>query len=221
VTLRPGDHRIELDRTPSPERRLPRAALLLIPLLSTPTSACTIAPVTESSSAVQAISIMPPRGHGSLLQSEVSMSLSSRDLEIMVTPLDESVIRVTAPDTEERLRGIAAAHQGSLPGDATLFLVSFFTAQADVAFVPEEVQLLTQGLRVLPTGIAPITPGWQQRRVLQRQTEVAVYAFPPNVDLESELVLVYGFDQTSAWSGILPRIQSERARARARATGNR
>jgi hypothetical protein len=153
------------------------------------------------------------------MQSEVSMALASRDLEIMVTPLAESVIRVTAPDTEARLRGIAAANRAMLPDDANLFLVSFFTAQADVAFVPEEIQMISRGLRVLPTGIAPITPGWGQRRVLQRQTELAVYAFPPDLDLESELVLVYGFDQTSSWSGILPRIQAERARVRARATG--
>lgn len=212
---------MEVDRAPNPAQRFFLSRRLLISVLGTVATACTIAPAVENSNTIAPVSIMPPRGHGSLLQSEVSMSLSSRDLEIMVTPLDESVIRVTAPDTEERLRGIAAVHRGSLPSDATLFLVSFFTAEADVAFVPEEIQLLTQGLRVLPSGIAPITPGWQQRRVLQRQTELAVYAFPTNVDLESELVLVYGFDQTSAWSGILPRIQGERARARARATGSR
>lgn len=182
-------------------------------------SACTIAPVTEGPAAAATVSVIPPRGYGSLMQSEVSMALASRDLEIMVTPLAESVIRVTAPDTEARLRGIAAANRAMLPDDANLFLVSFFTAQADVAFVPEEIQMISRGLRVLPTGIAPITPGWGQRRVLQRQTELAVYAFPPDLDLESELVLVYGFDQTSSWSGILPRIQAERARVRARATG--
>ena len=100
-----------------------------------------------------------------------------------------------------------------------LFLVSFYTNQADVAFVPEEIQFIAQELRVLPTGIAPVTPGWGQRRVLQRQTELAVYAFPSDLNLESELVLVYGFDRTNAWSNILTRIQSERARARARAIG--
>ena len=73
-------------------------------------AACTIAPAAENSNLAGPVSIMPPRGHGSLLQSEVSMALSSRDLEIMVTPLDESVIRVTAPDTEERLREIGRAH---------------------------------------------------------------------------------------------------------------
>jgi len=177
--------------------------------------------VAEGPGAAAPVSVIPPRGYGSLIQAEVSMALASRDLEIMVTPLDESVIRVTAPDTEERLRGIAAANRVLLPDDANLFLVSFFTAQADIAFVPEEVQMIARGLRMLPIGIAPITPGWGQRRVLQRQTELAVYAFPSDVDLESELVLVYGFDQTSSWSGILPRIHAERARARARASGER
>ncbi|MDE3004044.1 MAG: hypothetical protein OXU33_03145 [Gemmatimonadota bacterium] len=217
MTLKTNDHEIERHRAISPDRRRLSGVRLTL-ALGVITTACTIAPVTERPGAAAPVSTMPPSGYGSLLQSEVSMSLGSRDLEIMVTPLDESVIRVTAPDTEERLRGIAAANRSALPDSARLFLVSFFTAQVDVAFVPEEIQLIAQGLRVLPTGIAPVTPGWRQRRVLQRQTELAVYAFPPDVDLESELVLVYGFDQTSAWSGILPRIQSERARARARAT---
>lgn len=192
----------------------PRGVLLTFVL-----AGCTIAPAAEGPTPAGADPVVPPRGHGTLLQTEVSMALASRDLEIMVTPLDESVIRVTAPDTEERLRGIANANRPSLPDGASLFLVSFFTAQADVAFVPEEIQLIARGLRVLPAGIAPVTPGWGQRRVLQRQTELAVYAFPSGLDLESELVLVYGFDQTSGWSGILPRIQAERARARARASG--
>ena len=77
------------------------------------TAGCTIAPATETpTGGPDPVSVMPPRGYGSLLQSEVSMTLASRDLEIMVTPLDESVIRVTAPDTENRLRGIAAANRG-------------------------------------------------------------------------------------------------------------
>ena len=45
---------------------------------------------------------------------------------------------------------------------------------------------------------------------------MAVYAFP-HIDLESELVLLYGFEESAAWSLTLPRIQTERSRARARA----
>jgi hypothetical protein len=37
------------------------------------------------------------------------------------------------------------------------------------------------------------------------------------VDLEREIVLVYGLAQSAQWSAILPRVQAERARVLARA----
>lgn len=145
------------------------------------------------------------------------MNLASGDLQLMVTPLHESVTRVTAPDTERRLSGMAAAHRAVDADDEGLFLVSFYSERPDVRFVPEEVQLVSRGLRIRPADITPITPGWGQRRVPQRGTEMAIYAFAGDVDLESELVLVYGLEQTRMWNAVLPRIQAERARARARA----
>ena len=145
------------------------------------------------------------------------MSLVSGALEIKVTPLAESVILVAAPDTYRRLSGMAEAHRSSTQAPGALFLVSFYSEQPDVTFVPEEVQLISRGFRIRPGGVTPITPTWGQRRVRQRETEMAVYAFVGTVDLESDLVLAYGLEQTRAWSGILPRIQAERARARARA----
>jgi hypothetical protein len=147
----------------------------------------------------------------------VSIALTSGDLRIMVTPLHESVTRVTAPDTERRLTGMARAHDPSAAQSTGLFLVSFFSEQPDVRFVPEEVQVISRGLRLRPGRITPVTPTWGQRRVQQRQTEMAVYSFVGEVDLESALILAYGLEQTREWSAIRPRIQAERARARARA----
>jgi hypothetical protein len=144
------------------------------------------------------------------------MSLKSRDLEIQVTPLEEEVTRVTAPDTYERLSGIASAHRPSAPAGSRLFLVSFFSNEAGVRFAPDEVQLLSRGFRTRAL-ILPVTPSWGEHRLTQQRTEMAVYAFPPDLDLEGDLVLVYGLEETTAWSTILPRIQAERARARARA----
>ena len=45
---------------------------------------------------------------------------------------------------------------------------------------------------------------------------MAVYAFEERADLESDLVVAYGLVESGAWNAILPRIQAERARARAR-----
>jgi len=172
------------------------------------------------------LDVLPPPGFGTLHQDEVSISLVSGSLQIEVTPLSESVTRVTAPDTYRRLNGLAsrfgpqATHTTGYD-TPTLFLVSLFSEAPDVSFVPEEIQLLSRGVRVRPGAILPITPGWGQRRLRQRETEMAVYAFTEAVDLESDLVVAYGLVESGAWTAILSRVQAERARAAARARGDR
>jgi hypothetical protein len=145
------------------------------------------------------------------------MQMMSGVLQIQVTPLDESITRVTAPDTYECLSGMARAHESRAPEGSMLFLVSFFSDQPGIRFVPEEVQLISRGIRMRPAAITPVTPAWGQRRLQQRQTEMAVYAFPAGIDLEAELQLAYQLEQTSSWAGIITRVQAERGRARARA----
>lgn len=164
---------------------------------------------------------LPAPGTGTLRQDEVSVPLRSGTLQIKVTPLAESVTLTTAPDTYRRLSGLAGrfepeALRRSDTDQPQLFLVSFFSESPDVPFVPEELQLISQGTRFRPTAILPVTPGWGQRRVAQRETEMAVYVFGADVDLESTLVVAYGLVESAAWDAILPRVRAERARARAR-----
>lgn len=181
-----------------------------------PLASCSLAPRGDGGVAPGEL---PPPGYGTLRQEEVSMTLSSGALQIMVTPLAPSVTHVTAPDTYRRLSGLLERHAGQAGrgGISSLFLVSFYSEEPDVRFVPEEVQLISHGVRVRPAAIVPVTPTWGERRVGQRSTEMAVYRFAGEVDLESSLVLAYGLEETSAWETILPRIRAERARARARA----
>lgn len=164
---------------------------------------------------------LPPPGSGTLRQDEITVLLTSGDLQIKVTPLAESVIRTTAPDTYRMLAGLAGrftqeAVRRTGSDHPTLFLVSFFSDRPEVPFVPEELQVISGGLRRRPGAILPVTPGWGQRRLEQRETEMAVYAFGPTIDLESDLVVVYGLVESAQWRAILPRVQAERARARAR-----
>ena len=49
---------------------------------------------------------MVPPGYGTLLQDQISLRLQRGDLLIKVTPLEEWVIRLTAPDTYDRLRSL-------------------------------------------------------------------------------------------------------------------
>jgi hypothetical protein len=191
-----------------------RWTLAFLPVL---VAACTIAPAPETPGSPAGASLLPPPGFGTLPQDEVTMRLASRELEISVTPLDEAVTRATAPDTYRRLAALAGRYRATAPRESHLFLVSFFSEDAGARFVPEEVQLISRGLRMRPLAVLPVTPTWGQRRLRQRQAEMAVYAFPAEVDLESDLLLAYELEETASWTQILARIQAERARARARA----
>lgn len=196
-----------------------RGPPIILLAVSAITSACAV-PLgmqnTTGPSAGETVTGLPLPGYGTLRQEEVSIALTSGDLRLLVTPLEESVTLVTAPDTYRRLSTLAAAHQVTAGVGATLFLVQFFSERPDVRFVPEEVQLVSRSLRVRPSRIIPVTPTWGERRLKQRETEMAVYAFEAGIDLESDLTLVYGLNQTTAWNVILTRVQAERARARAR-----
>lgn len=160
---------------------------------------------------------LPPAGYGTLRQEEFTVSLRHGALLIKVTPLVESVIRLAAPDTYGRLHALAASRRGAIARDAGLsriapFLVSFFSYEPDVTFQPADIQLEHQGRLLRPLAIQPITPGWGRQRLRQQETQSAVYAFDPSVDLSLELAVRYGFERSDAWNRIIPRLESERTR---------
>ncbi|HSW30930.1 MAG TPA: hypothetical protein VLH75_15700 [Longimicrobiales bacterium] len=184
-------------------------------------AACALPPGTPGTMVPETL---PPPGFGTLRQDEISVSLSSGPLQMKVTPLAESVTLVTAPDTHRRLSGLAArfgpdAAQATGVQNPSLFLVSLWSESPDATFVPEEIQLISRGVRLRPGAVMAVTPGWGERRLRQRETEMAVYAFGDAVELESELVVVYGLVESAQWGAILPQVQAERARAAARARG--
>ena len=116
-------------------------------------------------SAQEKPSELVPAGFGTLLQDQISLRLQSGQLLIKLTPLDERIIRLTAPDTYERLRGLAEVHgprasRTAMGLEPSLFLVSLFSYEPDVTYEPEDLRLVNRGVRLRPEGIAPITPAW-------------------------------------------------------------
>jgi hypothetical protein len=165
-----------------------------------------------------------PAGFGTLLQDEVTLSLRSEDLLIKATPLAEEVTRLTAPDTYARLSGLAGAHREALElqtraTDPVLFLVSIFSYQPNVTYQPEDINIVSQGIRERPLAIQAITPGWGQQRLDQQETQMAVYAFSPAVNLDLDLEIEYGDARNAGWQRILTVLEAERAKVRARAGG--
>lgn len=163
-----------------------------------------------------------PVGLGALRQDEVSVILRRGELQIRLTPLQESIVRLTAPDTFERLSALGRGHQELFrerTGAAVpfqLFLVSLFSESTEVAFEPEALTLVNRGLRYRPIEIRAVTPGWDARLLTPREAQFAVYAFSHDLDLEQQLEVEYQEIRSRAWQDVLPIIQREEARVRAR-----
>lgn len=162
-----------------------------------------------------------PIGHGTLKQDEFTMGLRADALLVKVTPLEESVIMLAAPDTYGRLRSLRESRmseaQSATYGNAPqMFLVSFFSYQPDVPFQPEDLQIEHQGRLMRAATVLPLTPSWGKNRLAQQETVTAVYVFSEPINYELPIVVRYGMFENSEWQRIIPKLQVERGKVSSR-----
>ena len=162
-----------------------------------------------------------PGGFGTLREDDVSLRVVVDGVQVRLTPLDPRVIRLTAPDTWRRLEALRDEVAPTMPVGASLFLVSIQTeAPGGAEFDAEDVAVLHRGRRLLPERIQGRTPGWGTGRLQPRRTEQAVHAFAADVDPLLDLALEVRGQIDGSWAtSVLPRLDAERARVRARTGG--
>jgi hypothetical protein len=167
------------------------------------------------------VSKIIPAGLGTLKQDEFTMGLRSEALLIKVTPLEESIIRLAAPDTYNRLYSLREsryrdAKARSASEAPQLFLVSFFSYQPDVTFQPEDLQIEHQGRLLRASAILPLTPTWGKGRLSQQEIATAVYAFSEPVNYELPMTVRYGMYENGEWQRIISKLQIERGKVTGR-----
>jgi hypothetical protein len=138
---------------------------------------------------------------------------------VKLTPLEEWVIRLAAPDTYARLSALRSGHEAALrssssTGSPKLFLVSFYTEGVGLTFHPEDLHVANLGRRHRPLAIRPMTPGWGTQRLGQRQVESAVYGYSGELSLDVDFVSEYRGARSDQWAAILPNLLAEQARVR-------
>lgn len=168
---------------------------------------------------------LPPVGYGTLRQDAFTVRLRMGDLQIKVTPLAEEVIRLAAPDTYQRLREIAETHAAwarrtasgaGLQDAPLLFLVSFFTFAPQSEYTPTDLQIQSEGRLYRALASTPVTPGFGSQWLRQEETQIAVYAYDPEIDLSIPMVVRYGTVTSGAWESIWSILESERGRVLSR-----
>ena len=190
-------------------------------------ASCTPVPRVGNTSAGNTAGGLPPEdqllvrpGYGSLRQEEFTLTLRDGDVQVKMTPLEEWVIRLAAPDTYDRLAALRSGHEAALrsssssSGSPRLFLVSFYSEQVGLGFHPEDLHVANLGRRHRPLAIRPMTPGWGTQRLGQRQVESAVYGYSGEVSLDADLVSEYRGARSDEWATILPDLLAEQARVR-------
>ena len=158
-----------------------------------------------------------PGRSGSLRQDQISVRMAVADVRVELTPLAEWVLEAAAPDTRDRLARIAQTHAPGLASrageaEAVLFLVTFSSIRSGAEFQPDDLHLVSRGLRERPLAIQAITPSWGSHRLAQQESAVAVYAYPGAVDLSRDLVVSYQGEEDSSWSSIVSAVEAERGR---------
>jgi hypothetical protein len=163
-----------------------------------------------------------PAGYGTLRQDAITASLRDGSLLIKVTPLDEGVIRLLAPDTYRRMHALAENQRADaeMAGpEPQMFLVSFFSYQPNTPFHQENLQLSYQGRLLQPMGVFPLTTNFGRPELQQQESQSAIYVFPGPLDYRQPFVVRYGMTSSNDWARISPDLDIERAKVRARAGG--
>jgi len=166
-----------------------------------------------------------PAGFGSLKQDDISVRLQLRGLLVRATPLDESVIRVLAPDSYRSLRDRRDSERDRIAALAarygmrrfSIWSISYYGLEPDVRFSPMDVVISSVGRDFRPIELIPLTTGFGQNRLDQRDTQSALYLFDEAVDVNQPLTVTVETVRSSGWQETLQLIERERSLVRSRA----
>ncbi|MFN2636957.1 MAG: hypothetical protein ABR585_08025 [Gemmatimonadaceae bacterium] len=167
-----------------------------------------------------------PPGYGTLRQDELAIRLELQGLIVRAIPLDENMIRLLTPDSYRALRELQESNKQSIAavtrrtgGRAPdLWYVSFYGVEPDVHFSPMELVITSSGRDFRALEVIPLSSGFGEQRLRQRETQSAIYLFDENIDLDQPLTVTFQNQRSDAWEQILTRVERERALVRARAS---
>ena len=167
-----------------------------------------------------------PAGYGTMRQDDIALKLQVDQVQVRAIPLDESVIRVLAPDSYRSLHGLRESRRDAIERlagryllrERNVWLVSFFGLAPDARFQPGELTLTVSGRDYRPVEILPLSAGFGEQRLDQRETQTALYLYGDGVNLSQPIIARMQGREDPSWGDILQRIEQERALIRGRAS---
>jgi hypothetical protein len=171
-----------------------------------------------------------PAGFGSLRQDDIAIHLSNQGITVRAIPLADNFIRTLAPDSHRALLAIrdsrraavdSVRRRAGLQSVSVWYLTFVSIQQGESRFAPYDVSMTGQSRDFRPLDLIPITPGFSEQRLTQRQQATALYVFDGALDPNQPLTMTVGTQTGSDWRSVLQRVESERARIRSRSGSGR
>jgi hypothetical protein len=182
-----------------------------------------LAPITDDTTGRANV----PLGFGSLRQDEIAIRIELQGLIVRAIPLDESLIRLLTPDSYRAMRELQESNRQSIAAvkrrtggrEPDLWYVSFYGVEPDVHFSPRDLVITSAGRDFRALEVLPLSSGFGEQRLRQRETQSAIYLFDENIDLDQPLTVTFQSVRNDSWGEqILTRVERERALVRARAS---
>jgi len=166
-----------------------------------------------------------PAGYGTLHQDDLALHVDGPGVLVRALPLDESIIRLLTPDSYRALRDLQVSHRDDVDAIArrnggrvvSVWLVSFYGLTPDARFTPLDVLVTSGGREFRAYDVIPLTIGFGEQRLKQRDTQSALYVYDGDVEVDQPLTVTYAGAKDESWEQTLQRIERERAMVRARA----
>lgn len=173
-----------------------------------------------------------PAGFGTLRQDDIALKTSpSNGLQVRAIPLDERIIRLLSPDSYRSLRELQVSKESQLLAikernrlpTYSVWYVSFFALeQGETRFSPQEFIISNTGRDFRPLDMVPLTPGFGEYRLKQREVQSALLVFDGQIDVNQPVTAqLEGTPSVTDWNTVLQRIERERSLVRSRATAKR
>lgn len=173
-----------------------------------------------------------PTGFGTLRQDDIALKSSpANGLQIRAIPLDERFIRLLSPDSyralselqgSRRTQLLAVQERNRLPSYSVWYVSFFALEQGETRFSPQEFIISNTGRDFRPLDIVPLTPGFGQYRLRQREVQSALLVFDGQIDLNQPVTTqLESVPSVTDWNSVLQRVERERALVRSRAAAKR
>ncbi len=218
------------DTRPRSRRIFVSGAALFFALSSI--AACATVPASQSTArtpvAVGQDPALVPAGYGTLRQDDVAIRLQlPGGLQVRAAPIDESFIRLLSPDLYRSMTELINSKRNELDRlkdrvrlpSYSLWVVNFFAQeQGETRFSPMEIVIRNVGRDFRPLDVFPMTPGFGEYRLRQREIQSALFVFDGQVDPNQPLSMIVETVASDGWQIVLQRVERERSLIRSRAS---